>query len=273
MSSDFPGWAAGRHSVKMILRRLKPGSRRQSLTSLNSTRMCPKVPLCFLKRSSVATLGKQKLLTTPHPCMLPILSLNIWILTVWSSTGPVPPLRTASITPGFKMPTWCAFVGRLSPLQLPVSRNSWPTSSAGERWWPPSTKFSCGPTRALHKPPPAPPRQMCQLHPPHLSPSENRLPNTSWRDFKTRLWAVRLGCPFRFELLNLVGKKKKRTSKKPAVAVIYRDVTSFCFLVLKEDLKEHRRELLVTRAWLHFFYGGLVHTRQDVVFKLVPQGL
>lgn len=53
-----PGWAAGRLSLKLILRRLKPGSRRQSLTSLNSTRMCPKVPLCFLKRSSVATHGK-----------------------------------------------------------------------------------------------------------------------------------------------------------------------------------------------------------------------
>lgn len=156
-----------------------------------------------------------------------------WILTVWSSTGPAPPLRTASVTPGFKMPTWCAFVGRLSPLQPPVSRNSWPTSSAGERRWPPSTKFFCGPTRARHKPPPAPPCQTCQLHPPHLSPSENRLPNTSWRDFKT--WGREVGWSLQVWVVEL-GRKKKL--KKPAVAVFYRDVTSFSFLVLKENLKE-----------------------------------
>lgn len=164
------------------------------------------------------------------------------------------------------MPTWCAFVGRLSPLLPPVSRNSWPTSSAGERRWPPSTKFSCGPTRARHKPPPAPPRQMCQLHPPHLSPSENTLPNTSWRDFKggtssgktlgrevgwsLQVWVVELGRK----------KKKKKKLKKPAVAVICRDVTSFSFLVLMENLKEcvhtQGNSYKVTRAWLHFIYGG-----------------
>lgn len=164
-------------------------------------------------------------------------SLNFWILTVWSSTGPDPPLRTASITRGFKMPTWCAFVGRPSPLQLPVSRNSWPTSSAGGSKWPPSTKFSCGPTRARHKPPPAPPRQMCQHHPPHLSPNENRLPNTSWRGLRTRLWAAWWGGPFRFELSWTWSEDKKKL-KKPAVAEIYRDVISFSFLVLEENLKE-----------------------------------
>lgn len=56
--SFFPGWVVGCLSVKLILRRLKPGSRQQRLTSLNFTRMCPKVPLCFLKRSCVATPGE-----------------------------------------------------------------------------------------------------------------------------------------------------------------------------------------------------------------------
>lgn len=177
--------------------------------------------------------------------------MNVWILTVWSSTGPVPPLRTASVTPGFRTPTWCAFVGRLSPLQPPVSRNSWPTSSAGNRRWPPSTKFSCGPTRAHHKPPPAPPRQICQHHLSHLSPSENRLPNTRWRDFKTRLRAAGWGGPFRFELLNVVGRKKPQETSSGC------DLRRFLFLFwFWKRIFSHWRELLVTRAWVHFLYGG-----------------
>ena len=148
----------------------------------------------------------------------PKTSINSSVLTFWSSTGHVHPLRTASITLGFKMPTWCAFVGRLSPLQPPVSRNSWPTSSAGERRGPPSTRFSCGPTRARHKTPPtplAPLCQMCQPHPPHLSPSKYSLPNTSWWDCtwedpqsETRLCATGWGCSFRSERLTCSEERK-----------------------------------------------------------------
>lgn len=156
--------------------------------------------------------------------------MNICILTVWSLTGPVPQLRTASITPGFKMPTWCAFVGRPSPLQPPVLKNSWLTSSGGESRWPPSTKFSCGPTRARHKPPPAPPSQMCQFHPPHLSHSENRLPNTCRWDLKGRGDFLRQD----FGLQGGVVPSGLSCWTQE----IYRDITSFSFLVLKENLKD-----------------------------------
>lgn len=81
------------------------------------------------------------------------------------------------------MHTWCAFVGRLSPLQRPVSRNSCLNISTGEKLWPQSTKSSFGPTRARHRLPPVPPCQLCQCPPPHLSPSEHRLPDISWQDF------------------------------------------------------------------------------------------
>lgn len=161
------------------------------------------------------------------------------------------------------MPTWCAFVGRLSPLLPPVSRNSWPTSSAGERRWPPSTKFSCGPTRARHKPPPAPPRQMCQLHPPHLSPSENTLPNTSWRDFKggtssgktlgrevgwsLQVWVVELGRK---------KKKKKKTQETSSGCNLQR--RHFLFFSgsdgESERMRSHPRELLQGYESLTAFY-------------------
>lgn len=177
-------------------------------------------------------------------------------LNVWSSTGHVPPLRTASITPGFRTPTWCASGGRLSPLRPPVSRNSWPTSSIGDRRWPPGTRFFCGPTRARHKPPPAPPRQLCQRHPSHLSPSENRLPNTRWRDFKARLWAARWGGPFRFQSLNF-GQTRSGC-----------DLQRFLFLFWLQ------KGTLSNKSLFAFFYTvDLVHARQDVVLKLVPQGL
>ena len=156
------------------------------------------------------------------------------------------------------MPTWCGSVGRLSPLQPPVSRISWPNSSAGGRWWPPSTKFSCGPTRAHRKRPPAPPRRTCPLHPPHPSPSEHRLPHVGWQDCRTRRW----GGPFRFELLNLVGRKRETQETSSGCDLQRR---SFSFLVLKENRKRilsHRRELLLTRAWVHFFlYGGPLFIR------------
>lgn len=189
--SGFLGWAAGRLSWKMILRRLKPGSWQQSSTSLNSTRMCPKVPRSSWKRSSVATLGKLNTGFVPYEIFCTILfhadqsfkSFNILVLLFFFSPGPARPSKTASATPGYRMHIWCVFVARLSPLQQPVSRNSCPTSSTGERRWPPSTKSSFGPIRARHRLPPVPPRQLCQCHPPHLSPSENRLLDISWQDF------------------------------------------------------------------------------------------
>lgn len=103
------------------------------------------------------------------------------------------------------MPTWCASGDRHSLLQLTVSRNSWPTSSAGERRWPPSTKFSCGPTRARHKHPPAPSRQTCQRRPSHLSCSDNRPPNTIWRDFVQRCGVV----PSGFNCWTLIRRTKE----------------------------------------------------------------
>lgn len=126
------------------------------------------------------------------------------------STGRVHPLRTASVTHGFRTRTWCAFVGRLSPLQRPVSRNSWPTSSVDEKRWPPSTKFSCAPTRAHHIPPPVPTLQMCQHHPSHQSPSEHRLLNMSCWDFKMRLWATVSGGTIKFAGN---GQDRKKTSR------------------------------------------------------------
>lgn len=195
----------------------------------------------------------------------------MWILTVWLPTGLVPPSRTASTTPGSRTPTWCGSGGRRSPLQPHVSRSSWLTSSTDGSRWPPSTKSCSGPTRARHKPPAARPRQTCQRHPQQPSPSEGGLPDNSGRDFRRRLWAVM--CPFWLELLNLVKKSEKKTWwEEPAPGVICRDLTPLH--LRSESIVSHGRELLVTRAWCFLLYlMDFVRTGQDVVFKLVPQGL
>ena len=92
---------------------------------------------------------------------------------------------------------------------------------------------------------------------------------------ETWLWGTRRSGPFRSEMLNLFQKKRKLL--KTAVAVIYRNTRLYFLLQDKsfqENLKEWSHVKRTLTTWLHFFYSvDLVQTRQDGVFKFVPQGL
>lgn len=118
--------------------------------------------------------------------------------------------------------------------------------------WPPSTKFSCGPTRARHKPPPAPACPVWQHRLSHLSPSDIQLPNVSARDFKTRLWAVGCGGPFRFGLWN--GHSRTKPQETSTGCDLRRFI--FLFLVPKENSFALRETLHCKSLLAFFLYCG-----------------
>ena len=73
------------------------------------------------------------------------------------AAGRVPPSRTASTTPGCRMPTWWGCGGRPSPSPPRASKTSWLSSSEAVSRWPPSTASCCAPTRTRLPAPPHPP--------------------------------------------------------------------------------------------------------------------